>query len=423
MSMGTEFPFSIGGTVDPSPYLPYDPLEGQPLPVLVVDDREAIGLMTVKQLLDVVPDPVASETATRVATDPVLAEYAALRNEVQRLVEGAKKRNAVDYGRYITGGLRNERPWMVPPITLWHPEPLKAVRFPGGMTALILPYGDFLVAIDGETQRIAWQYALSEVRGAAPRRLKVVIHHDKTVEEARQGFYDLNTREVKPNTALSISMDTLDPATKITRALMEASEVLRDGGVNLRRRQLRKSDAAKVTISALRSGVVTTLLGAPGLQAGARPVELPMSMPFEVARDAVVDVWTAILDQYADEFEPENRQDLLISAPSILAGIGVVAHHTMPDGVRRDVVDEWTIEELLDKLEDVSWSKKDPFPWENIAGKVNREKEPPSFSVGGPKEVGYAIADALEDDASDGGRRIRGRPARPTRPTVATATV
>ena len=135
------------------------------------------------------------------------------------------------------------------------------------MTALLIPWGEHLVAIDGETQRIAWQLATLQSPGLKAKRVAVLIHHGKSIVEARQGFHDLNTKEVKPNAAVAISMDTRDPATGITRPVMEASDIIRDA-VNLRRRQLRRTDKEKLTISALRTGIVTTILGAPGLQVG-----------------------------------------------------------------------------------------------------------------------------------------------------------
>jgi hypothetical protein len=45
-------------------------------------------------------------------------------------------------------------------------------------------------------------------------------------------------------------------------------------------------------------------------------------------------------------------------------------------------------------------------PWDGIAGKFTPSG---SFSIGGPKEVGYAVAEALEDPESDGGKQIRSR--------------
>jgi hypothetical protein len=43
-------------------------------------------------------------------------------------------------------------------------------------------------------------------------------------------------------------------------------------------------------------------------------------------------------------------------------------------------------------------------PWEGIAGKFTPAG---SFSLGGPKEVGYAVADALEHPENEAGRKIR----------------
>lgn len=394
--------------------LPYDPTKGMPIPALLVNEHEAMAVLPVRALMELVPDPLASETPKRVAEDERLAEYGELRKEVQRLVEGAKKKNAIDFGTYIAQGLRHERPWILPPITLWHRELLETVNLGMGLHLLLLPFGDFFIAIDGETQRIAWQNALRQVTHAGDYPVKVVIHHGKPREDARQGFYDLNTKEVKPNSALSISMDTLDPATRITRAIMDESPVLA-GAVNLRRRQLRKGDTEKVTISALRTGVVTTLLGVSGLQTGAKSISLPPGIDFDEVKAAAIATWTDILAQFDEEFAPERRRDLLISAPPILAGIGVLAHHTMPDGLRRDDVEPMSIDDVLLLLEDVSWSREAPFPWEGIAGKVNVSEKDGSmtFSVGGPKEYGHPVAAALKHPESDAGRKIRGRgPAR-----------
>jgi len=45
-----------------------------------------------------------------VAEDETLAQYAALRAEVQRAGSGAKAKNAVDFKNYILAGLRGNRP-------------------------------------------------------------------------------------------------------------------------------------------------------------------------------------------------------------------------------------------------------------------------------------------------------------------------
>lgn len=389
------------------------------IPSLVVEhdpvhrSGEVIATMPVAQLLELVPDPKASENAKRQEEDPRLKATGELRKEVQRAVEGAKAKNAGRFAEYLVEGAQNKRPVMVPAITLYHPGQLNLIDLGGGLKALVLPFGDFFVCIDGETQRIALGKAVLQHPAINATRVKVIIHFGKSTEVARQGFYDLNTREVKPNAAVSISMDTMDPATKITRQVIEASDVLQEHGVNQVRRQLRRSDPEVVTISALRTGIVTTMFGSGGLAVGNRPTGDRLTDltedEMQALSEAVVEVWVAILEA----LEPAllNRRETVVSAPSIMAGIGIVAHHAMPSPPRGPRVEEWAVEDVLEAIEDVRWDRTVTdglgvvsSPWENIAGKFTPSG---SFSIGGPKEVGHAIADALEDPTSIAGRHVR----------------
>lgn len=404
-SMTTNSPSHTGGLGS----LPFDPAEGTPVPMLEVDDHTALITLNVSHLLQVVPDPVAAEKQDRIAEDARLKAYGELRGEVQRLVEGAKKKNATQYGSYLVEGFRGEHQWVTPPITLFHENLLRTVEFGAGFRALLLPHGAFLTAIDGETQRLAWALASQSEPSLLSRRIAAVVHHGLPIKIARQYFHDLNTLEVKPNAAVAISMDDRDPATRIARAVMEEVPQLR-GRINLRRRQLRRNDPEVLTISGLRTGVVTTILGEAGLQVGARPITLPDDVSADEIRGHVVDIWKAIIDLLEEDLEPEERQNVVVSAPSILAGIGVLAHKAMPNPPRREP-DSWTIEEIIDCLDDVSWERVFTRPdgsqgsaWENVAGKFTPSGR---FSIGGPKEVGHAVASALEDPASPSGRQIR----------------
>jgi hypothetical protein len=217
-------------------------------------------------------------------------------------------------------------------------------------------------------------------------------------------------------------MDMVDVATKITRKLMEASDVLR-GRVNLQRRQLRAKDTDVLTISALRTGIVTTILGAAGLQVGSRSIatgekagELHPDTNLDALERAVVDVWMGILEQLEDELDPTRRAQTVVWAPAVLAGIGIVAHHAMPAPPRRDGeesgVEEWTADEVLERLGGVVWERPSQVkdgeqpasPWAGIAGKFTPSGR---FSIGGPKEFGRLVSDALENHESETGRRIR----------------
>jgi DNA sulfur modification protein DndB len=117
-------------------------------------------------------------------------------------------------------------------------------------------------------------------------------------------------------------------------------------------------------------------------------------------------VWVAILEELEDELT--RRKDTVVSAPAILGGIGIVAHHAVTSPPRR--VDEWSVDEVLERLQGVNWERtlvrqgRAESPWDGIAGKFTPSN---TFSIGGPKEVGHAVADALENPDSTGGRAIR----------------
>jgi len=238
-----------------------------------------------------------------------------------------------------------------------------------------------------------------------------VIHYGMSVNEARQGFYDLNTLEVKPNAAVAITMDTQDPATRITRALVEESDVLR-GKVNTQRRQLRQRDDEVATIGGVRGMVITTLLGAHGLQIGSKPVSerLPENFDEDEAQELVLDVLTPIFDLL--EAPLTNRAETVVAAPAVLAGIGVVANRAMPTPMRdvNRAPERASSDEVIDLLEGVNWSREIvvagnvEYPWVGICGKLTPSGR---FSIGGPKEVGYTVAAALEDPNSTGGQQIR----------------
>jgi DNA sulfur modification protein DndB len=192
---------------------------------------------------------------------------------------------------------------------------------------------------------------------------------------------------------------------------MDESAILSVGGVNLVRRQLRKSDPELVTISALRTGVVTTILGAPGLQVGSRPIDPnhPLLQDVDLVElgDAVVAVWSAILEKLEDELQPDRRAKSVVSAPAVMAGLGVMANHAVPQPPRRHDAEAWSVEQVIDHLRGVTWDRIDVdgrSPWEGIAGKFTPSG---AFSIGGPKEVGHTVAAALERPASEAGRQIR----------------
>jgi DGQHR domain-containing protein len=394
--------------------LPYNPGTHSPIVAIEVSEHEAVGTITVAELLELVRDPIASEKASRVAEDPKLRASAEIRKDVQRVVKGAKAANAKKYSRYLIEGLRGQRPWVIPPVTLYTPEKLEKVDIANGAILLLIPKGGFLTAIDGETQRIAWNYATLEAGDDLLRhRIKLVIHHGRELIEARQYFHDLNTLEVKPNAAIAIAMDSTDVATAITRKLAERNPLLA-GRVDMARRQIPKGSEELVTISGLRTGIVMTLLGPAGIQAGARPVSLPEDLDMEQIELETLAAWGRVLEALERQFLA--REETIVAQPIGLAGIGAMLHHVMPSFLRTNWPEK-KLDEVVALLSSVDW-RRGPH-WDGIAGKwVVREEYDAHgtvtgtverLSLGGVKEYGHAMIDAL-DASTPAGTRIRRRP-------------
>lgn len=81
--------------------------------------------------------------------------------------------------------------------------------------------------------------------------LITIIHHGIDVRAARQYFYDLNVLAVRPNTSLSLGMDSSDPLMNVVDELERRIGFL-TGRVDRMARQLRKNSSKVVTLQNLR---------------------------------------------------------------------------------------------------------------------------------------------------------------------------
>lgn len=401
MTPNTQFDFSVLGEVDFG--------NEDLITALKVDDHQALLKVSVRHLAQIILDPEAAERGGAMG-DPRMVEYQAIREKVQRLLEGQKKKNAGLYADYLRKGVAGELEHHVtPPVTLYTPKRLKVIDGPMGAVLLVVPKGHWFAAIDGETQVIGWLRvlrALEDMSMLDDVNVPIVVHHGRPIEWARQAFRDLNLLGIRPNTAIGISMDQRDYGTRVTRRLMEESELLRDR-VEERRRQLRKRDIALVTISGLRQGIMTTIYGSTGLEVGARQApDLPPEIDEDALADDVVEIWVDTLEALEDaivDADGQRRVESIATAPSVLAALGIVANKVIREEMPRD--------EFIEALEGITWEREIEdgdnriHPWLGVAGK---RTERGAFSVGGPKEYGRAIAEAIENRYSKSGRQIRG---------------
>lgn len=378
--------------------------EGIPLPgYSLIDEHRFFTGLRVAQLPNVFLNPYVAENPALLDALPLIRKFAERRELVQRLMktQAKKRKNVESYRNYILGVITEDRLGSMPPIEGWTPERIE-VRD----SIAYLPWGEQLVAFDSDTQLCA----LFDLMNTGDERIlnyvvPVVIHSGRPAEWAQQQLHDRNTYGVKMTSSEALERDSYDEVTSITRQVIGACGL----SVAFHARQLGAKDAEQITLSALRQGILTTIAGRPGIQLGSKPFKMPEKVDREAIANAVVQVWKEILEIIDPHLNAIGRKQTVLPAPSVMAGLGALAHASMPDPIRRPEVRPMTPAEVRERIVGVKWDRVgdvDPkYPWDGIAGKANVALG--RFAVGGAKEYAYAVADALENPSSKRGQQIR----------------
>lgn len=370
---------------------------------IVLNDRCFLAATTFQQLRTFTRDPdVLQPGSKRGNDDPSIEDERAIHDLIQRALAGNKKSNVPRYSRYIEDLVSEKGPGVLPPMHLWSAQRLEVVTV-GASTYALVPNGEYLLAIDGETQ-LASHHALARASGVndstrmAHRKfpLASVFHHGVPTKTARQYFHDLNILAVRPNTSLGLAMDTQDPTMQVVSDV-EANLELLAGKVEKMSRQLPRKSAKLVTLQNLRQMVVNVAKGISGVQYGARPVPAQGLDLRELT--LVATGWIgAFFDDFIDKIE--DRETYLVASGPVLAAVGAMGQELLPLGPDERAK---TQERLLDTLRAVDWSKGEH--WVGIAGNITASGV---FSVKGTKEVAYAVYNALSDTDTPSYHQIRG---------------
>ncbi|WP_280316747.1 DNA sulfur modification protein DndB [Nocardia wallacei] len=409
-----------------------DPSKASAIPCLIVDENQVLATISLGHLMQLVPDPRTFEDKRlrpALMANPMVAELAERRETVQRYFTGAKKTNVPKYADFIFERVREQKHRGTPPICLGTPTKLTVVPSEDGTAKIGIPFGRLFLAVDGETQRAAWEDAhrkYAELVRSDPEsedalenvRIPVEIHHGLPVERLQALFYERNVLGAQVNANEAIAKDQRDPATQIVRALM-AKPILQPNGqmvpvasiVQQASRQVGKRSPQWVTLSALRTLVVTTLLGRSGLQYGAKPVPLPEGSDFDSVLEEITDLVHAILQQFAEHFADKDTN--LIGSPAIMAGIGVAANRAVTTVPNTSGYPSTSREELLEMLDEIHWARDGGY-WDGIA---TRKTPRGITTVAGPKEVGYAVAEAIAGVNSLTSAKIRNKKSAAITPT------
>jgi DNA sulfur modification protein DndB len=372
-----------------------NPTNGHVIAGAAIDEHRFVGRVKAAQLFQLAPDPRDTEIKKRVDASKELQDLQSVRAEVQRLFEGAKRRNVGPYADYIIG-LREGGDGITPPITLYSEKPLLIDEREDGTAFIQVPWDERLIAIDGETQLAARHEAASKNPETKQDFVPVYICHGHDKQWARQSFHDLNTLGVRPNSALSIGMDARDPITRVCRTVERGVPLFKDR-VNKVRRQLRNDDPHIVTITTLRGACVTLAKGISGVQYGARPVPIADEQLKQV-EDAALDWFAAVAQAIGPSLE--DRETKLASSPAVLAAIGALGHQLVAENSPDERRAKATV--LAGGLKRIDWTRG--RHWDGVAGKIGPKG---TYAVGGVKEYAYAVYSALTDPVSSGYGAIR----------------
>ncbi|MER5783418.1 DNA sulfur modification protein DndB [Streptomyces mobaraensis] len=391
---------------------------GLPVKVMKVGTTKAIGTIDLENFLAIVEDPENVERhANGKGGDQDLDDYAEMRAQVQRLIGSkgsAKAKNILAYAIYLANGLLGKRgpAWSVPPVTLWCPRPLTIDS--DGNTHL--PISKVLIAIDGETQLTAWHrlrkhrkdFKLQDIR-FSDVTIAFEIYHGLSPVQARQIFHDRNLKGVPVDKSLALSMDAWDLATKIARELVEVATVTVGGEdrrlqdfIEIGKRQIGPNSAKWMTLSGVRTMVVTALLGKSGIARTSDDVHLEnlpekaAAMDEAVVVRETVEALAGLIHTFSEQFATRTA----ITSPAVLAGLGATIHHSL----------SWAEEQhpdVLGLLREVRW-QRDAQVWGGVCATVKTNGT--VTWGGGAKDSGYKTYEALSDRTSPVGKKVRGLP-------------
>jgi DNA sulfur modification protein DndB len=384
-----------------------NPTNGHIIAGTQIDVHRFVGRVKAAQLFQIAPDPRDGENRKKFDASKEMQDIQGVREEVQRLFEGAKRKNVPAYAEYIMGLMEGED-GITPPITLFVEQELEVEEHEDGGCMIQIPWDQKLVAIDGETQLAARHEAANINPESKQLFVPVYICHGYDKGWARQAFHDLNTLGVRPNAALSLGMDARDPITRVCREVERGVPFLKDR-INKVRRQLRSTDVHVATITSLRTACVTFAKGINGVQFGSRPAPInDADLPRIEA--AAIDWFQAVTDAIGPSLE--DRDSKLASAPAVLAAIGAMGSrlvHISDEAGRRSEA-----KKLAASLKQVDWTRSGA--WAGIAGKMSAKGV---LSVGGAKENAHAVYSALADDTQASYQAIRPSVHSPKTPVTA----
>ena len=381
-----------------------DPPLGAGFPVFgnQVADGEFQGVLTHGLFKMLVPDPRKLEgPLAKYNSD--LSEVANVRARVQRLINGAKRRNVEPYAKYMIQSVKSAEGF-TPQIVLWSESKLRVEVDEGtGLAWALVPHEMRFVALDGDTQTTARNLADGQMPGLFDKqKIKIVIVHGVREDQAQQIFADCNSQGVKVSTSMAIGLDNRDDATQLAK-LIEKGVPGMAGKVNRQKRQLSGTDQDLITISALRASVVCFVQGISGVQFQTKNVDMDFDAQDRYLRAGTI-WYSAVVAALGSALSPENRASTFAAAPAVWCAIGAIGHDVLTDLAgdnleampADDELEQAFTDAALARLSNVDWHRSDH--WLSMGAKRSSSG---AVTLGGPKETGSLIYKTLKGETAD----------------------
>jgi len=363
-----------------------------------VSSTEFQGTLNSGLFKTLVPDPRRLE-GKLAKYNADLAPTASVRANVQRLIQGAKKRNVEPYANYIINMVKTGEGF-TPQIVLWCEGELRVETDANtGLAWILVPHDVRFVALDGDTQTTARNLANERSPGLLDKeKIKIVIKHGTPEGEAQQIFAVSNSQGVKVSTSMAIGLDNRDDATQFAKFLERKVAAL-SGKVNRQKRQLSSGDDDVLTISALRASAVCFAEGISGIQNQTKAVTIDESIADHL-REAAVIWYNAATWALNGAMTPDERAKTFGSAPAVWSAIGALGHDVYVDVAGANFENSFTpgaLEHAFKhaaetKLRTVDWSRG--AHWQIAGAKASASG---AVTLGGPKETGSLVYKAIKE--------------------------
>jgi hypothetical protein len=370
------------------------------LPIIPVDDHEAVTVMTVRDILEVgVP---ARNFLAKAKLNPLeqreVDKLRDLHSVIQRDFAGAKKTNAkgplADYiqQQWLPESNGRPRAGFLGMFILCFPQALPIDE--DGDVATVHQKGIFL---DGESRGDGLltnveRLSDTEVEQLLDKKVAVlVVHGIEDPKVVAKYFADVNGKGVGVNPNLVAMADFTDPFGEVAKQVFDSLGL----ELETRQRQVGAKSPALMTGLQGRLMVAAIAKGVGVVQYGAKPIPAD-DVDFDKLKEVALK-WLGLVFDRFDWEEYRDKANILRSVP-VTAGLGALGKAFYDED---RAAQKQALAVLSDKT--IDWSVGEH--WSGIAGKVNPATG--RFAVGGAKEYAHATAKALTDLSSPVGKQIR----------------